>query len=591
MRSIVSLMLLVPAFALAVTMQPVTALPEGGNLPPAGPQSGPGPSHEARFTIGTVDTVGGTTYDWGANGPALRMLVQTPGRGIHALWMYSTATTGTDFPDRNMRYNYYDFSTHAWNWTDADFMQSGVNVYSTRTGYGTISTDTNGAAVVSAHHSTGAGQWDVAPIIARDAEVGAGIFDYAPGEPAIDQHVWPYIGVGTNGVYQLAMIDASSQDNLLWTRTTDAGANWEAAMAIPNPQPEPYFPTHNIATSRVSGSNKVCITWTSGPPSGSGYQQDPGFYRESQDAGVTWDDPVDLGYPPAFSEDPDSLVSYHITSLFPMYDKHDRLHIVGNVAPYVRDTNWILPGEIWHWCAANPNTWDRIHIASPESLNAAVGYNTMIVARPSLGEDGSGNLFVAWEEFDGVNVEQTTSRVRADIWTSYSTDNGVTWADGMKITDGGEVSYRFPSILNPIGDTVMVEYLIDQVAGFFLYSEGPATSNPIVIQKWANPIPPAVEGPKVAPPARMDVAAGPNPFRRSTQLSYSVPYRGNVSLDIFDAVGRNVATLAKGQSEAGRFDAVWDGRSQSGALVPGGVYLYRYALDDKLMTGKLTLTR
>jgi len=100
---------------------------------------------------------------------------------------------------------------------------------------------------------------------------------------------------------------------------------------------------------------------------------------------------------------------------------------VGNVGPYVRDTNWILPGEIWHWCASNPDTWNRIHIASPESLNANVGYNVMISARPSLGEDGDGNLFVAWEEFDGVNVEQTTSRVRADIWYSASTDNGVTW--------------------------------------------------------------------------------------------------------------------------------------------------------------------
>jgi flagellar hook assembly protein FlgD len=89
----------------------------------------------------------------------------------------------------------------------------------------------------------------------------------------------------------------------------------------------------------------------------------------------------------------------------------------------------------------------------------------------------------------------------------------------------------------------------------------------------------------------MDVAVGPNPFRRSTRLSYAVPYRGNVSLDIFDAVGRNVKTLVSGRSEPGRFDAIWDGRSQSGALVPGGVYLYRYALDGKRMTGKLTLTR
>ena len=589
MRSIVSLMLLVPAFAFAVSMQPMTALPRDGNVPTSSPQAGPGPTHEARFTIGIVDTVGGTTYDWCANGPALRMLVRTPGSGVHSLWMFSAATTGSDFPDRNMRYNFYDYSTNAWNWLDTDFMVSGINTFSTRTGYGKIDLDTNGIPVISAHHVTGATTADIAPIFARDADVGAGIFQYVYGESVgLNRNEWPYIAVNTNGTQQLAMIDANNSDNLFWSRST-AWGTWETPVSVPSPQPEPGFPTQNIATSKVPGSNKVCITWVTTPASG--YAQDPGFYRESQDAGVTWDDPVDLGFPPAFSQDPESLASFHLTSLFPLYDKHDRLHIVGNVSPYVRDTNWILPGEIWHWCASNPNTWDLVHIASPDSLNAAVGYNTMICARPSLGEDGSGNLFVAWEEFDGVNVEQTTSRVRADIWYSYSIDNGVSWVDGTKITDGGEVSYRFPSILNPIGDTVMVEYMLDQQAGFYIQGEGSATNNPIVVQKWENPVPPGVEGPKVAPPARMDVTTGPNPFGRSTRLSYAVPYRGKVSLDIFDAVGRNVRTLVDGRSEPGRFSAVWDGRSQSGALVPGGVYLYRYALDDKRMTGKLTLTR
>lgn len=584
MRSIVSLMLLVPAFVLAVTMQPVTVLPEEGKVLPSGPQSGPGPTREARFTIGIVDTVGGTTYDWGANGPALRMLTQTPGAGVHVLWMYSSEMN-TTFSDRNMRYNFYDYGANAWNWTDPDFMQAGVNVYPTRTGYGRIDVDPAGVAVISAHHATGTGTADFAPLIARDADVGAGIFEYAYGEStALNYCEWPWISVGTNGTYQMAVIDANNQDNLLWSRST-TWPNWDSPVGITAPQPEPYFPDHNIATSKVPGSNKVCVTWV-GTPAGGGYQQDPGFYRVSTDGGDNWGNPTDLGFPPAFSQAPESMPSYHITSLFPYYDAQDSLHIVGNVGPYVNDTNWILPGEIWHWSAG---TWSRIHIASPESLNAAVGYNVMICARPSLGQDDRGNLFVAWEEFDGVNVEQTTSRVRADIWYSYSTDNGVNWADGIKITDGGDVTYRFPTILDPIGDTVMVAYMIDQVAGFLLYEEGPGTNNPIVVQKWGNPT--GIQAPKVVPPSRMDVAVGPNPFGRSTRLSYAVPHRGNVSLAIFDAVGRNVRTLVSGRSEAGQFSVTWDGRSESGALVPEGVYLYRYALDGGRMTGKLTLTR
>jgi len=587
MRSIVSLMLLVPALVFAVSMQPVTVLPVEGEVLPSSPQSGSSPSREARFTIGTVDTVGGTTYDWGANGPALRMLTQTPGKGVHVLWMYSADLVNTTFPDRNMRYNFYDYSANAWNWTDPDFMQAGVNVFSDRTGYGNIDVDTNGVAVISAHHISTSP--DIAPIVARDADVGAGIFEYAPGEPTLDILQWPWIAVGENGYYHLALMQGVEPNDLLyWSRST-AWPTWDPPAGIPSPQPDPGFPDHNIATSKVSGSNKVCITWVTTPAAG--YMQSPGFYRESPDRGNDWNPPVDLGFPPAFNPGSETVPSYHITSLFPLYDRNDNLHIVGNVSPYVRDTNWILPGEIWHWCTANPDTWNRIHIASPESLNAPVGYNVMICARPSLGEDDRGNLFVAWEEFDGVNVEPgPPERVRADIWYSYSTDNGVNWEAGTKITDGGDVTYRFPSMLNPIGDTVMVTYLIDQHAGFRIYgTEGDATNNPIVVQKWANPV--GIQGPKVAPPSRMDVAVGPNPFGRSTRLSYAVPHRGNVSLAIFDAVGRDVRTLVKGRSEAGQFSVTWDGRSESGALVPEGVYLYRYALDGRRMTGKLTLTR
>jgi flagellar hook assembly protein FlgD len=90
---------------------------------------------------------------------------------------------------------------------------------------------------------------------------------------------------------------------------------------------------------------------------------------------------------------------------------------------------------------------------------------------------------------------------------------------------------------------------------------------------------------------RLDAAATPNPFSRSTRVSYAVPQPGNVSLDIFDAAGRNVRTLVSGRSEPGRFSVSWDGRSQSGALVSEGVYLFKYSLNGRHITGKLTLTR
>ena len=554
MRNVICLALLAPVLALAagsthpgtvvapgVSLQTVNVLAGDGKAGPGGTQFCLGPNRTARFAIGTVDTVGGTTYDYQTNGPAYRMLVQTPGQGVHALFMYSQ-DTDTLFQNRNMRYNYYDYGTRVWLWPDPNFMLAGVNVFSVRTGYGSIDVDTNGVAVVSAHHTTTGS--NLAPILARDADVGAGIFDYANGEPTLDQYVWPYVGVGTNGYYHLAMLENATQDNLYWGRMT-SWPTWDAAVSIPSPQPEPLFPDHNIATSKVPGSNKVCITWVG---TASTYQQDPGYYRESQDGGDNWDSPVYLEFPPAFHPGSETVPSFHISSLFPFYDRNDNLHIVGNVAPYVRDTNWVLPGEIWHWCPANESSpWTLVHIASPDSWNASCGNNTMVCARPSLGMDNSGTLFAAWEEFDGVNIEPATARLRADIWYSASQDNGVTWDEATKITDGGEVSYRFPSILNPILDTVMVEYLIDQQAGFFVQgAEGTPTENPVVVQKWYNQYykEPGIEGPRVAPPGRMEIAANPNPARGRTGISYALPRSGDVSLVVYDAAGRPVQVLA-----------------------------------------------
>ncbi|MBN2465092.1 T9SS type A sorting domain-containing protein, partial [candidate division WOR-3 bacterium] len=168
--------------------------------------------------------------------------------------------------------------------------------------------------------------------------------------------------------------------------------------------------------------------------------------------------------------------------------------------------------------------------------------------------------------------------------------------EGFKITDAGTHSMRFPAIVDMAIDggsdldTVCIMYLDDSIAGFFLYSEGAASPNPVVVHKIPA-LGGAVAEQRPVVPVKLDALATPNPFGRSTRISYDVPQRGDVSLDIFDATGRNVRTLVNGRSEPGRFSVNWDGRSQSGASVSEGVYLYRYSLNGRNITGKLTLTR
>ena len=67
----------------------------------------------------------------------------------------------------------------------------------------------------------------------------------------------------------------------------------------------------------------------------------------------------------------------------------------------------------------------------------------------------------------------------------------------------------------------------------------------------------------------------PNPFNPQTSIRFSLPDASEVTLEVFDVMGRKVQTLLSGRLDAGFHEAVWNGTNASGAPVASGVYLYR----------------
>ncbi len=575
------LVILLPALLFAAgNLSPVTVLQQDGTAP-AGPVLAPVPPVQGGATfgidIGTIDTVGGTTYDWWANGPVLRMVKNAPGFGVHVLWMNSAATSGTTFDDRNMRYNYYDFASHAWNWIDPDYMQSGVNVFTHRAGYGDIDALATGEAIVGCHY-TGTG--GITPKVARDAAAGAGIFDYADGESVLGVCQWAPVSVGQDGTINIFPITAG----YVMSYSHIAAGGWPTFAAPITPiSPSPGFPTHDVTASKVSG--KVALTWEISTD----IPQDA-YMQTSTDNGATWTSATQLNPPEAFGGD--TVSSFHITSLFPFYDNNDRLNIVANVMPYVNDTGYIIPSQIWHYCPDNVPQWNRIHVAgcAPAHLQAAVGYNATYACRPSMGQDNNGNLFVAWEQFDSANVEPITSRLRADIFVAGSGDGGLTWMPAVKLTSAGTSSMRFPSIIDLAvdgdPDTIFVVYEVDQIAGFFVQSEGAATNNVVIVQKITSDdiVGLAENGPGTTP-VRAELSATPNPFTGRTGLSYSLPRAGRAVLEVFDLTGRSVSRPVDGFKPAGRYSATL----QAQGLAPG-IYVARLTAGGYCVTTKLVLT-
>jgi hypothetical protein len=62
----------------------------------------------------------------------------------------------------------------------------------------------------------------------------------------------------------------------------------------------------------------------------------------------------------------------------------------------------------------------------------------------------------------------------------------------------------------------------------------------------------------------------PNPFNPTTTISYALPVRSNVTLKIYDALGRGIATLVDQEKPAGEHQVLFDAKN-----LASGIYFYR----------------
>lgn len=73
----------------------------------------------------------------------------------------------------------------------------------------------------------------------------------------------------------------------------------------------------------------------------------------------------------------------------------------------------------------------------------------------------------------------------------------------------------------------------------------------------------------------------PNPFNPQTTITFVLPVAAQISLRIYDILGREVRTLLAGRQPAGLHSVVWDGRDRFGAAVASGLYLYQLQIADR----------
>ncbi|MCS3640707.1 T9SS type A sorting domain-containing protein [Salinibacter ruber] len=87
-------------------------------------------------------------------------------------------------------------------------------------------------------------------------------------------------------------------------------------------------------------------------------------------------------------------------------------------------------------------------------------------------------------------------------------------------------------------------------------------------------------------PEEISLTSYPNPTRRQATVEYALPEAGEVTLQVYDVLGRRVATLADGEKQAGRHEASLRARK-----LPSGIYFGRLEFGGETQTQKITVVR
>ena len=83
----------------------------------------------------------------------------------------------------------------------------------------------------------------------------------------------------------------------------------------------------------------------------------------------------------------------------------------------------------------------------------------------------------------------------------------------------------------------------------------------------------------------------PNPFNPSTEIAFTAPTRGKVTVRIYNLRGELVTTLLNDVVEAGARSVIWNGVDGRGSSVASGIYLYQVDGFGQSITKKMALVK
>ena len=216
------------------------------------------------------------------------------------------------------------------------------------------------------------------------------------------------------------------------------------------------------------------------------------------------------------------------------------------------------------------NFWARLAALSKKSNTMHIGLNGTLhetSSTVSVANDGAWHWTTAWDHGSKTAFEITTpGTYTINVWVR---EDGVLFDKLLFIIDD---TYE-PTGEGPPEST--------RAYGNVAAKANQATRDGLALNRQAEELPEAF------------ALKGnyPNPFNPTTTIQFELPEASAVNLEIFDMMGRRVATLIDGNVHAGRHQVQWHATSDAGSRVASGMYLYRLKAGDFVSTKRMALMK
>lgn len=251
----------------------------------------------------------------------------------------------------------------------------------------------------------------------------------------------------------------------------------------------------------------------------------------------------------------------------------------------MRDTTFGYSG-LWHVTVEHPEVRYK-YVGYPE--DPALSGESGVAFMPSIARSVEDYIGIGWTEF--IQPDNL-----GDICAFMALSGEL---DGQRLNvtrtpAADEVYQRFVDLIVPIQSP---HHYFDWI---FMYYD-PASGNSLDSTLWHLQYEfyfhwPGIEeyvpeGPGIPKTAVLNQNY-PNPFNPVTSIEYSVDRRQVVVLEIMNLRGQFVRTLVSQIREPGRYRVTWDGRNDSGMVVPTGMYFCRFHTEEgTTLTRKMVLLK